>query len=71
MLDLSFAAGLEPMRSSFSSMVFSEATIRRVAMMALVRWWQWGMDGFGLGIETGLNGGTWEKLPAWLPDTYE
>jgi len=34
MLDFSLAAGLEPMWSSFSKMVFSDATILRVAMMA-------------------------------------
>jgi hypothetical protein len=33
MLDFSFAAGLEPTWSSFSRMVFSVATILRVAMM--------------------------------------
>lgn len=33
MLDFSFAAGLEPMWSSFSRIVFSDATILRVAMM--------------------------------------
>jgi hypothetical protein len=33
MLDFSFAAGLEPIESSFSRRVFSWETILRVAMM--------------------------------------
>ena len=32
MFDFSLAAGLEPMLSSFSRIVFSDATMRRVAM---------------------------------------